>query len=303
MAYAREAAAISPEFKVFPSTEAVLMEARARRICRLHLGDRESQRRPVRARLAHGGDAAALDAAVTIRKLFDGKAAGLRRQGAARPHPPRSGLARVKPPLAAFPAADRAAVRRLRRRAGQKRGLRPPLTSFGRALTCPAGLTISGANWRRLPPPLHLSAPRLLRTPGPQRSIRDQHGQYQFRPEGTRVIARRTEINKSRRSRLRTTVGKVEEAIASGDRDKALAALKEAEPIIMRAAQKGVVHPERSEPQGFAPDQAAGEARASDLIDAKSEKARLHDAGLFCTKMPSCHGICCATRSRRGVRR
>ena len=60
--------------------------------------------------------------------------------------------------------------------------------------------------------------------------------------KATRVIARRTEINKSRRSRLRTTLGKVEEAFASGDRSKAAAALQAAEPIIMRAAQKGVLH-------------------------------------------------------------
>jgi small subunit ribosomal protein S20 len=61
--------------------------------------------------------------------------------------------------------------------------------------------------------------------------------------KATRVIARRTEINKSRRSRLRSTIGKVEDAIASGDRTKATAALKEAEPVIMRASQKGVIHP------------------------------------------------------------
>jgi small subunit ribosomal protein S20 len=61
--------------------------------------------------------------------------------------------------------------------------------------------------------------------------------------KATRVIARRTEINKSRRSRLRTTIVKVEEAIASGDRGKATTALKEAEPVIMRASQKGVIHP------------------------------------------------------------
>lgn len=60
--------------------------------------------------------------------------------------------------------------------------------------------------------------------------------------KATRVIARRTAINKARRSRLRTTIVKVEEAIASGDRGKATAALKEAEPVIMRAAQKGVIH-------------------------------------------------------------
>jgi small subunit ribosomal protein S20 len=60
--------------------------------------------------------------------------------------------------------------------------------------------------------------------------------------KATRKIARRTEINKSRRSKLRSFVRKVEEAIAAGDRNLALAALKEAEPVIMRSAQKGVVH-------------------------------------------------------------
>jgi small subunit ribosomal protein S20 len=60
--------------------------------------------------------------------------------------------------------------------------------------------------------------------------------------KATRVIARRTEVNKGRRSRMRSTVRKVEEAIASGDKAAALAALKSAEPEIMRAAQKGVIH-------------------------------------------------------------
>jgi small subunit ribosomal protein S20 len=60
--------------------------------------------------------------------------------------------------------------------------------------------------------------------------------------KATRQIARRTAVNKSRRSQLRTAVVKIEEAIASGDRAKAAAALKEAEPAIMRAAQKGVIH-------------------------------------------------------------
>ena len=60
--------------------------------------------------------------------------------------------------------------------------------------------------------------------------------------KAARVIARRTEINKARRSRLRSFVGKVEDAITAGDRAKAVAALKEAEPVIMRSAQKGVVH-------------------------------------------------------------
>jgi small subunit ribosomal protein S20 len=60
--------------------------------------------------------------------------------------------------------------------------------------------------------------------------------------KATRVIARRTEVNKSRRSRMRNFVRKVEEAIASGDQSAAAAALKAAEPELMRAAQKGVVH-------------------------------------------------------------
>jgi small subunit ribosomal protein S20 len=60
--------------------------------------------------------------------------------------------------------------------------------------------------------------------------------------KATRVIARRTDINTARRSRMRTTVRKVEEAIASGDKAAALAALKAAAPEIMRAAQKGVIH-------------------------------------------------------------
>jgi small subunit ribosomal protein S20 len=61
--------------------------------------------------------------------------------------------------------------------------------------------------------------------------------------KATRKIARRTEINKGRRSEMRSFVRKVEEAIAGGDRGTALAALKEAEPVIMRSAQKGLLHP------------------------------------------------------------
>ena len=60
--------------------------------------------------------------------------------------------------------------------------------------------------------------------------------------KATRKIARRTVINKARRSTLRSSVRKIEEAIASGDRAAAQAAFKEAEPVIMRAAQRGVVH-------------------------------------------------------------
>ena len=60
--------------------------------------------------------------------------------------------------------------------------------------------------------------------------------------KAARVIARRTAVNKARRSRVRGYVRKVEEAVAAGDRGAAVAALKAAEPEIMRAASKGVLH-------------------------------------------------------------
>jgi small subunit ribosomal protein S20 len=60
--------------------------------------------------------------------------------------------------------------------------------------------------------------------------------------KATRKIARRTLVNQARRSRARTAVRQVEEAIASGDRNKALEAMKKAEPQLMRAARMGMVH-------------------------------------------------------------
>jgi small subunit ribosomal protein S20 len=60
--------------------------------------------------------------------------------------------------------------------------------------------------------------------------------------KATRQIARRTIVNKSRRTRVRGAVRKVEEAISAGDRAAAVAAMAEAEPAIIRAAQKGIVH-------------------------------------------------------------
>ena len=60
--------------------------------------------------------------------------------------------------------------------------------------------------------------------------------------KATRKIARRTAINKNRRSRVRTYIRKVEEAIASGDKVAAEAALKAAQPELQRAATKGVMH-------------------------------------------------------------
>jgi small subunit ribosomal protein S20 len=60
--------------------------------------------------------------------------------------------------------------------------------------------------------------------------------------KAVRKIERRTKINKSRRSQMRTYVRKVEEALASGNREAAQAALYAAEPLLMRSAQKGIVH-------------------------------------------------------------
>jgi len=54
--------------------------------------------------------------------------------------------------------------------------------------------------------------------------------------------ARFAEVNGNRRSRIRTFVRKVEDAISGGKRDDAAAALKEAQPEIQRGVTKGVMH-------------------------------------------------------------
>ena len=60
--------------------------------------------------------------------------------------------------------------------------------------------------------------------------------------KAARKIARRTEVNKSRKSRMRTSIRNVEEALASGDQKAAAEALRNAQPELMRAAQKGILH-------------------------------------------------------------
>ena len=60
--------------------------------------------------------------------------------------------------------------------------------------------------------------------------------------KAVRKIARRTAVNKSRRSQMRTFVRKVEEAIAAKDASGAASALRDAEPLVARAAQKGILH-------------------------------------------------------------
>lgn len=109
MAYARSAAAISKDFAVFPSTEAALIEARAGAFAGC-ISATANLNPDLCARAWREGDAAALDAAVAIRKLFDGRplVSGVKALLSHIHGDPA--LARVKPPLAAFSAADRAAV-------------------------------------------------------------------------------------------------------------------------------------------------------------------------------------------------
>ena len=109
MAYARSAAAVKPGFAVFPSTEAALLEARRGDFAGC-ISATANLNADLCQRAWASGDTAALEAAVTIRKLFEGKplVSGVKALLAHIHGDPA--LARMKPPLAAFPAADRAAV-------------------------------------------------------------------------------------------------------------------------------------------------------------------------------------------------
>jgi small subunit ribosomal protein S20 len=60
--------------------------------------------------------------------------------------------------------------------------------------------------------------------------------------KAARKIARRATVNGNRIGRVRTHVRKVDEAIAAGDKQAAINALKAAQPELMRAASKGVLH-------------------------------------------------------------
>ena len=57
-----------------------------------------------------------------------------------------------------------------------------------------------------------------------------------------RKIARRTEVNKARRSRVRTFLRRVEKAIQSGDKAAADSAFRDVQPELQRAVTKGVMH-------------------------------------------------------------
>jgi 4-hydroxy-tetrahydrodipicolinate synthase len=109
MAYARSAAAISPDFAVFPSNEAALIEARGGAFAGC-ISATANLNADLCARAWRDGDTAALEAAVAIRKLFEGKplVSGVKALLSHIHGDPA--LARMKPPLAAFSAADRAQV-------------------------------------------------------------------------------------------------------------------------------------------------------------------------------------------------
>jgi 4-hydroxy-tetrahydrodipicolinate synthase len=109
MNYAREAAAISKSFAVFPSTEAVLLEARGGAFAGC-ISATANLNADLCQRAWSRGDQSALDAAVAIRRLFDGKAlvSGVKTLLAHIHTDPA--LARVKPPLAPYSASDHAAV-------------------------------------------------------------------------------------------------------------------------------------------------------------------------------------------------
>ncbi|MFI4961046.1 MAG: dihydrodipicolinate synthase family protein [Hyphomicrobiales bacterium] len=109
MAYASSAAAIAPDFAVFPSTEAALLEARSGTFAGC-ISATANLNADLCARAWRSGDAGALDAAVTIRKLFDGKplVSGVKALLAHIHDDPA--LARVKPPLSALSASDRTTI-------------------------------------------------------------------------------------------------------------------------------------------------------------------------------------------------
>jgi 4-hydroxy-tetrahydrodipicolinate synthase len=109
LAYAREAAAIDPNFRVFPSTEAVLLEARGGAFAGC-ISATANVNSDLCARAYHRGDAAALEAAVAIRRLFEGRALVPGVKALLAHIHDDAAWAQVMPPLAVFPAADRAAV-------------------------------------------------------------------------------------------------------------------------------------------------------------------------------------------------
>jgi small subunit ribosomal protein S20 len=113
------------------------------------------------------------------------------------------------------------------------------------------------------PPPVMISVPGVafgnirtdssvinaIQRPAPSQAIRDQVARKfesmantTSAKKATRKIARRTIVNKSRRTQMRGSVRIVEEAIERGDREAALKAMAVAEPELMQAAQRSIIH-------------------------------------------------------------
>jgi 4-hydroxy-tetrahydrodipicolinate synthase len=109
LGFSREAATVAPDFDVFPSSEAVLLEARGGSFAGC-ISATANLNADLSARAWRQGDRAALDGAVAIRGLFDGKplVAGVKALLSHIHGDPA--LAAVKPPLAGYSMADRAAV-------------------------------------------------------------------------------------------------------------------------------------------------------------------------------------------------
>jgi small subunit ribosomal protein S20 len=111
------------------------------------------------------------------------------------------------------------------------------------ALTPPRRPTISSAILAAFSPPLFFAPAVAPRYYGHGRKSRDgSMANTKSAKKATRKIARRTEVNKARRSRMRTSLRHVEDAIASGNKTAAKAALVAAEPALMRAARTGIIH-------------------------------------------------------------
>jgi 4-hydroxy-tetrahydrodipicolinate synthase len=109
MSYARAAAALSTDLQVFPSTEAALMEARSGAFAGC-ISATANLNADLCGRAWRSGDAGALETAVTIRRLFEGKqlVAGVKALLAHIHRDPA--WVRVQPPLTAFSTAERAAL-------------------------------------------------------------------------------------------------------------------------------------------------------------------------------------------------
>ena len=123
MAFARSAAAVAKDFAVFPSTEACLIEAKGGAFAGC-ISATANLNSDLCQRAWSAGDAAALDAAVAIRKLFDGRplVPGVKTLLAHIHNDPA--LARVRPPLGGrFRRRSRGHYRRIRRNPGQTGGL------------------------------------------------------------------------------------------------------------------------------------------------------------------------------------